>query len=171
MHLLNFYPQRGSVDPWWCYWSCITSSCMCHPTKIAPSVFYHDMATSLAPVDRSQMPPCIGKLFSHPFSNSNIFRDSTCMCCPFGMKNLSDADILSKFPSFQSKFVIFYAVMAEASANVYRVNKLLEIEVADWQRQLDRVVGGSSFLLLARSSFPLFDLISHGNQCPCAVGF
>ena len=89
----------------------------------------------------------------------------------FWRENLSDADILSKFQSFQSKFVIFYAVMAEASANVYRVNKLLEIEAADWQRQLDRVVGCSSFLLLARSSFPLFDLISHGNQCPCAVGF
>ena len=89
----------------------------------------------------------------------------------FWHKNSSEADILSKFPSFQSKFVIFYAVMVEASANVYRVNKLLEIEAADWQRQLDRVVGGSSFLLLARSSFPLFDLISHGNQYHCAVGF
>ena len=40
--------------------------------------------------------------------------------------------------------------MAEASANVYRVNKLLEIEVADWQRQLDRAV----------SVFPLF----HGSR-------
>ena len=67
----------------------------------------------------------------------------------FWLKNSSEADILSTFSSFQSKFVIFYTVMAEASANVYRVNKLLEIEVADWQRQLDRVVGGSSFLFVS----------------------
>ena len=51
----------------------------------------------------------------------------------FWHENSSEADILSKFLSFQSKFALFYAVMAEASANVYRVNKLLEIEVADWQ--------------------------------------
>ena len=89
----------------------------------------------------------------------------------FWRENSLEADILSKFSSFQSKFVIFYAVMAEASENVYRVNKLLEIKAADWQRQLDRAVGGSPFLLLARFSFPQFDLISHGNQCPCAVGF
>ena len=64
--------------------------------------------------------------------------------------------------------------MVEASANVYRVNKLLEIEAADWQRQLERAVGGSFSLWLARSSFPFFfflNLIAHGNQCPCAVGF
>ena len=62
--------------------------------------------------------------------------------------------------------------MVETSANVYRVNKLLEIEAVDWQRQLERAVGGSFSLLLARSSFPFsFNLISHGNQCSCAVGF
>ena len=48
--------------------------------------------------------------------------------------------------------------MAEASANVYRVNKLLEIEVADWQRQLDRAVRGSFSLLLARSNFPFLSI-------------
>ena len=51
----------------------------------------------------------------------------------FWHENSSEADILSKFSSFQSKSTLFYAVMAEASANVYRVNKLLEIEAADWQ--------------------------------------
>ena len=90
----------------------------------------------------------------------------------FWHENSSEVDILSKFSSFQSKFTLFYAVMAEASANVYRVNKLLEIGVADWQQQLERVVGGSFSLLLARSSFPFLSiLIPHGNQCPCAVGF
>ena len=48
-------------------------------------------------------------------------------------ENSSEADILSKFSSFQSKSTSSYAVMAEASANVYRVNKLLEIEAAEWQ--------------------------------------
>ena len=73
------------------------------------------------------------------------------------------------FKAFSQNFVVFYAVMAEASANMYRVNKLLEIETADWQRQLERAVGGS--FLLARSRF-LFSLslVPHGNQCPCAVG-
>ena len=55
----------------------------------------------------------------------------------FQRKNSSEADI------FQSRFTLFYAVMAEASANVYRVKKLLEIEVVDWQRQLERAVSGS----------------------------
>ena len=32
--------------------------------------------------------------------------------------------------------------MAEETANIYRVNKLLELEVADWQRQLEKAVGG-----------------------------
>ena len=50
----------------------------------------------------------------------------------FWRENSSEADILSKFSSFQSKSTIFYAVMAEASVNMYRVNKLLEIEAADW---------------------------------------
>ena len=72
-------------------------------------------------------------------------------------ENSSEADILSKFSSFQSKFTLFYAVMAEASANVHRVNKLLEIEVADWQRQLERAVGGSFSPWLARSSSPFFN--------------
>ena len=30
--------------------------------------------------------------------------------------------------------------MAEESANIYRVNKLLEIEAADWEQQLKRAV-------------------------------
>ena len=30
--------------------------------------------------------------------------------------------------------------MAEESADIYRVNKLLEIENADWERQLKQVV-------------------------------
>ena len=30
--------------------------------------------------------------------------------------------------------------MAEGSADIYRVNRLLEIENADWQRQLKQVV-------------------------------
>ena len=30
--------------------------------------------------------------------------------------------------------------MAEQSADIYRVNKLLEIEHADWERQLKQVV-------------------------------
>ena len=51
----------------------------------------------------------------------------------FWHENSSEADILSKFSSFQSKSTLFHAAMAEASANVYRVNKLLEIEVVDWQ--------------------------------------
>ena len=33
-------------------------------------------------------------------------------------------------------------MMAEETANIYRVNKLLELEVADWQRQLEKAVGG-----------------------------
>ena len=45
-------------------------------------------------------------------------------------------------------FVSFYR-MAEESANIYRVNKLLEIEAADWHRQLEQAVSG--FLLLPRS--------------------
>ena len=32
--------------------------------------------------------------------------------------------------------------MAEETANIYRVNKLLELEAADWQRQLEKAVGG-----------------------------
>ena len=49
MHLSNLYPQWGGVDPRRCYWSCITSSCTCHPTKTAPSTAYHNVATSLTP--------------------------------------------------------------------------------------------------------------------------
>ena len=75
----------------------------------------------------------------------------------FWHENSSEADILSKFSSFQSKSTLFYAVMAEASANMYRVNKLLEIEAADWQQQLERALGGSFSPWLARSSFPFFN--------------
>ena len=32
--------------------------------------------------------------------------------------------------------------MAEESANIYRVNKLLEIEAADWEQKLKRTVSG-----------------------------
>ena len=153
MHLLNFYPQSGSVDPWWCYWSCITSSCTCHPTKIAPSMFCHDVAASLAPFNGFQMPPPTlffpGKCF--PWQALHVLS--------FWHKNSSEADILSKFPSFPSKSTLFYAVMAQASANVYRVNKLLEIEAVDWQQQLERAVGGSFSPWLARSSFPFSILI------------
>ena len=116
--------------------------------------------------------PLHRKLFSCPFSRGKYFLWQPLHVLSFWRKNSSDADILSKFWSFQSKFVIFYTVMVEASANMYRVNKLLEIEAADWQWQLERAVGGSFSLLLARSSFPFLSiLIPHGNQCPCAVGF
>ena len=53
---------------------------------------------------------------------------------------------------------------------MYRVNKLLEIEAVDWQRQLDRAVGDSSSLLLATSSF-LFLQFLHGHPSPCTVNY
>ena len=133
------------------------SSCTCHPTKIAPSMFYHDVATSLAPFNGFQMPPCIGNYFPSLFPRVNIFPDSLCTCCPFGAKTHQMRTYCLNFKVFSRKFAIFYAVMVEASANVYRVNKLLEIEAADWQRHLERAVGGSFSPLLARSSFPFFN--------------
>ena len=36
----------------------------------------------------------------------------------------------------------FLLTMVEETANIYRVNKLLELEAADWQRQLEKAVGG-----------------------------
>ena len=36
----------------------------------------------------------------------------------------------------------FLLTMAEETANIYQVNKLLELEAADWQRQLEKAVGG-----------------------------
>ena len=41
----------------------------------------------------------------------------------------------------------------QESANIYRVNKLLEIEHVDWERQLDRAVSGFYFSL-SYGSFP-----------------
>ena len=133
MHLSNFYPQWGSVDPWWCYWSCITSSCMCHPTKIAPLMFCHDVATSLAPFDGFQMSPHIGNYFPALFPRMNIFLDRLCTCYPFGAKTHRRRTYCLNFQLFNQNLLCFHAVMAEASANMYRVNKLLEIEAADWQ--------------------------------------
>ena len=69
----------------------------------------------------------------------------------FGMKTHWERTYCLNFQLFNQNLLCFYAVMAEASANVYRVNKLLEIEAADWQRKLERVVGGSFSL----------DLVSH----------
>ena len=45
--------------------------------------------------------------------------------------------------------------MAEETAYIYRVNKLLELEVADWQRQLEKAVGGSKVRPPVPFYFPL----------------
>ena len=118
MHLSNVYPQWGSVDPWWCNWLCITSSCTCHPTKIAPSMFCHDVATSLAPFDWFQMPPRIENYFPASFPRANISLDRLCMCCPFGAKTHWRRTYCLNFQLFNQNLLCFYAVMVEASANV-----------------------------------------------------
>ena len=143
MHFSNFYPQWGSVDPWWCYWLCITSSCPCHPTKIAPSMFCHDVATSLTPFDGFQMPPRIGNYFPAFFLGQTFSLTGSACAVLFGAKTHWERTYCLNFQLFNQNLLCFYAVMAEASANVYRVNKLVEIEAADWQRQLERAVGGS----------------------------
>ena len=60
--------------------------------------------------------------------------------------------------------------MAEETANIYRVNKLLELEAADWQRQLDKAVGGlrliPSSLLISHSMDPDSDL---SNCCRASL--
>ena len=66
---------------------------------------------------------------------------------PFGAKILAWQDV---FRNLFSKFVLslqFLQIltMVEESGNIYQVNKLLELEAADWQRQLERVVGGFNF--------------------------
>ena len=38
--------------------------------------------------------------------------------------------------------------MAEETADIYRMNKLLEIENADWEMQLQQAVGFSYFMVL-----------------------
>ena len=43
---------------------------------------------------------------------------------------------------FILQFSAFLLTTAEETANIYRVNKLLELEAADWQRQLEKAVGG-----------------------------
>ena len=54
-------------------------------------------------------------------------------------------------------FSEFLLTMAEETANIYRVNKLLELEAADWQRQLEKAVGGFQ----VRSPVP-FDFSLYG---------
>ena len=84
MHLSNLYPQWGGVDPRRCYWSCITSSCMCHPTKTAPSTAYHNVATSLTPLEGVIDAPCCGEHFLILRFGDTIFAYMGCTCDHFG---------------------------------------------------------------------------------------
>ena len=65
---------------------------------------------------------------------------------PFWRKKLARTDVFGYFvPSTYFILLVSFHRMAEESANIYRVNKLLEIEVADWHRQLERAVSGFLF--------------------------
>ena len=50
--------------------------------------------------------------------------------------------------------------MAEETADIYRMNKLLEIENADWERQLQQAVGFSYFMVL----FPSRNVVKRLNR-------
>ena len=57
---------------------------------------------------------------------------------------------------FILQFSAFLLTMAEETANIYRVNKLLELEAADWQRQLEKAVGGFKVRSLVPFYFSLY---------------
>ena len=62
---------------------------------------------------------------------------------PFWREKSARTDVFGYFvPSNYSILLVSFYKVAEESANIYRVNKLLEIEAADWHRQLKRAVSG-----------------------------
>ena len=53
--------------------------------------------------------------------------------------------------------------MAEESANIYRINKLLELEAANWQRQLEKMVSDPLNFIPARPKSP-FHIIAFSKD-------
>ena len=143
MHLSNLYPQWGGVDPRRCYWSCITSSCMCHPTKTAPSTAYHNVATSLTPLEGVMDAPLLWRSFSLTPLQGHHFRLHGLHVRPFCREFFGKAARFSLDLLTNS----FYLTIVRISTHygrglIFTVNKLLELEAADWQRQLEKAVGG-----------------------------
>ena len=66
---------------------------------------------------------------------------------PLWHQNFLGADVflggLTRIPKYLFIFCqVLQSTMADVSAEVYRTNKLLEIENLDWQNQLKCAVGG-----------------------------
>ena len=84
------------------------------------------------------------------FTDLNIFPPRYRTCVLFGAQNLTvqtcfldPHNIFTNFFQISNKLTeTDQLIMAEVSAEVYRTNKLLEIENLDWENQLKRAVGG-----------------------------
>ena len=55
--------------------------------------------------------------------------------------------------------------MAKETANIYQVNKLLELEAADWQRQLEKAVGGFKVRFPVLFISHCMELVSDPSGC------
>ena len=147
MHLSDLYPQWGDVDPRRCHWSCITSSCTCHPTKIAPSMAYHNVATSLTPLNGVIDAPSLWRTFSHTPIWGHHFGEQGLHVRPyFGAKThfrqtfCTIHQFLLNCDNFQYLSLAVMATNNPEAEEVSRVNNLLQIEDLVWTRQLKKAV-------------------------------
>ena len=132
---------------------CHTSSSVCHPTK--------------------QHHRCLILMWQHPvcplrwnpfisiFMEINIFSDTICTCGLFGAKISSRQTCFGFFNQICIVFQIFHSklldsTMAAESAEIYWMNKLLEIENMDWERQLKQTVSNLGVTFV--SCIPLFPI-------------
>ena len=108
VHFSNFYPQWGSVDPWWCYWLCTTSSCACHPTNTSPSMVHQDVATSCIPLDGFQTPLCLGEHFPLDRRGDTTFGSTDRTCGLILASKLTLSRHFVYLVHFQLKFTDFF---------------------------------------------------------------